>query len=98
VNTVVQGEVRLNGSPYDNAELKRVSGYVMQDDLLSGYLTVEETLMYTAELRLPRTFTYKQRKERGYDYLNIGGCIGILIGYIIFCRTWAFIGVRFLKN
>jgi ATP-binding cassette subfamily G (WHITE) protein 2 len=37
-------------------------------------------------------------EERGYDYLNIGGCIGILIGYIIFCRTWAFIGVRFLKN
>jgi ATP-binding cassette subfamily G (WHITE) protein 2 len=37
-------------------------------------------------------------KERGYDYLNLGGCIGILFGIIIFCRTWAFIGVRFLKN
>jgi len=36
--------------------------------------------------------------ERGYDYLNIGGCIGILIGFIVFCRSWAFIGVRFLKN
>lgn len=34
----------------------------------------------------------------GYDYLNIGGCIGILIAFILFCRTWAFIGVRFLKN
>jgi len=37
-------------------------------------------------------------KDRGYDYLNIGGCIGILIGFILFCRIWAFIGVRFLKN
>lgn len=36
--------------------------------------------------------------ERGYDYLNIGSCIGILIAFIIFCRTWAFIGVRFLKH
>ncbi len=62
--------MRLNGAPYDNAELKRVSGYVMQDDLLNGYLTVEETLMYTAELRLPRTFTDKERKERVDDVLK----------------------------
>ncbi|UJR27353.1 hypothetical protein I4U23_008645 [Adineta vaga] len=70
VNTVVEGEMRLNGAPYDNAELKRVSGYVMQDDLLNGYLTVEETLMYTAELRLPRTFTDKERRDRVDDVLN----------------------------
>jgi ATP-binding cassette subfamily G (WHITE) protein 2 len=37
-------------------------------------------------------------QERGYDYVNLGGCIGIVIGFIIFCRIWAFIGVRFLKN
>uniref|UniRef100_A0A914P039 ABC transporter domain-containing protein n=1 Tax=Panagrolaimus davidi TaxID=227884 RepID=A0A914P039_9BILA len=63
-NTVVEGEMRLNGSKYDNAELKRIAGYVMQDDLLNGSLTVEETLMYTAELRLPRDFTNEQRKQR----------------------------------
>jgi ATP-binding cassette subfamily G (WHITE) protein 2 len=62
--------MRLNGAPYDNAELKRVSGYVMQDDLLNGYLTVEETLMYTAELRLPRTFTNTERKERVEDVMK----------------------------
>ena len=70
VNTVVEGEMRLNGAPYDNAELKRIAGYVMQDDLLNGYLTVEETLMYTAQLRLPRTFTDKARRERVDDVLN----------------------------
>ncbi len=69
MNTVVQGEMRLNGAHYDNAELKRIAGYVMQDDLLNGYLTVEETLMYTARLRLPRTFTDKQRKERVHDVM-----------------------------
>lgn len=36
--------------------------------------------------------------ERGYGYLNVGGCIGILIGFAIFCRGVAFLGVRFLKN
>jgi ATP-binding cassette subfamily G (WHITE) protein 2 len=73
VNTIVQGEMRLNGAPYDNAELKRIAGYVMQSDLLNGCLTVEETLMYTAKLRLPRTFTDAQRKERVQDVMaNIG--------------------------
>jgi ATP-binding cassette subfamily G (WHITE) protein 2 len=62
--------MRLNGAPYDNAELKRIAGYVMQDDLLNGYLTVEETLIYTAKLRLPRAFTQEQRKERVEDVIN----------------------------
>ncbi len=70
VNTVVEGEMRLNGAPYDNAELKRIAGYVIQDDLLNGYLTVEETLLYTAKLRLPRTFTDKERKERVTDVMG----------------------------
>jgi len=69
VHTIVEGEMRLNGAPYDNAELKRISGYVMQDDMLNGYLTVEETLMYTARLRLPRTFTDKERKDRVRDVM-----------------------------
>ncbi|CAM2701767.1 unnamed protein product [Rotaria socialis] len=67
VNTIVEGEMRLNGAPYDNAELKRIAGYVMQDDLLNGCLTVQETLMYAAQLRLPRAFTEEQRKERVAD-------------------------------
>lgn len=37
-------------------------------------------------------------KERGFDYISIGGCIGVLLGYIFFCRLIAFLGVRFLKN
>ena len=36
--------------------------------------------------------------ERGYDYINIGGCIAVLIAFIIFCRACAFLGVRFLKH
>lgn len=69
VNTIVQGEMRLNGAPYDNAELKRIAGYVMQDDLLNGYLTVRETLMYTAKLRLDRSFTNKECQERVEDVM-----------------------------
>jgi ATP-binding cassette subfamily G (WHITE) protein 2 len=56
----VEGEIHLNGAPYNNAELKRISGYVMQDDLLNVSLTAEETLMYTTKLRLRRIFTDKE--------------------------------------
>ena len=37
-------------------------------------------------------------KERGLDYLNIGGCIAIALTFIIFFRAVAFIGVRFIKH
>ncbi len=77
VNTIVQGEMRLNGCPYNNAELKRIAGYVMQDDLLNGSLTVEETLTYTAELRLPRDFTDKQRRTRVEDVMTDLGLIHV---------------------
>ena len=58
------GVSKINGVPYSNAELKALSGYVMQDDLLNGNLTVQETLDYTAELRLPSNMTKEERKER----------------------------------
>ncbi|CAF0962951.1 unnamed protein product [Didymodactylos carnosus] len=83
VNTKVTGEMRLNGTPYDNAELKRIAGYVMQDDMLNGQLTVEETLHYTAELRLPRAFNAKQRNERVNDVMKDMGLThvkGVIVG------------------
>lgn len=63
-NAKMDGKAQLNGVVYGNAELKAVSGYVMQDDLLNGNLTVQETLDYTAALRLPETMTAAERKAR----------------------------------
>jgi ATP-binding cassette, subfamily G (WHITE), member 2 len=37
-------------------------------------------------------------EDRGFDYINIGGCVGALIAYIIGCRFIAYLGVRFLKH
>lgn len=34
-NMYSEGELRLNGQPYSRAVLKKLSGYVMQDDLLN---------------------------------------------------------------
>ncbi|KXZ51257.1 hypothetical protein GPECTOR_13g744 [Gonium pectorale] len=66
----VAGEFKLNGNDYSNAELKKMSGYVMQDDLLNPHLTAEETLRYTAELRMPRTSTPEERAQRVQEVMG----------------------------
>ncbi len=37
-------------------------------------------------------------EERGFNYIGIRASIGILIAFIIFSRTIAYIGVRFIKH
>ena len=66
----MQGDVRLNGLPYTNTELKWMSAYVMQDDLLNGHLTVEETLRYSAELRLPKGTSQELIQQRVDEVLK----------------------------
>lgn len=33
----------------------------------------------------------------GLDYISIGACAGVLIGYVVFCRVLAYLGIRFNK-
>lgn len=47
--------ITLNGEQVDSKLIKIISAYVLQDDLFFPMLTVEETLTFAAELRLPRT-------------------------------------------
>ncbi|KAK4487002.1 hypothetical protein RD792_006317 [Penstemon davidsonii] len=48
----VSGHVLVNDMPMDVAHFRRVSGYVTQDEALFPLLTVQETLTYSARLRL----------------------------------------------
>ncbi|MCE3051143.1 hypothetical protein HAX54_048985 [Datura stramonium] len=60
----LKGNVTLNGEVLESKILKVISAYVMQDDLLFPMLTVEETLMFSAEFRLPRTLSKSKKKAR----------------------------------
>lgn len=54
-----------------------------QDDVLFTHLTVKETLTYAALLRLPRTMTRQQKKERAMDIiyeLGLERCQDTMIG------------------
>eukprot|EP01137_Pigoraptor_chileana_P022974 Opistho-2@88542 len=59
----IGGSILVNGQPR-NALFKRLSGYVTQDDALIGTLTVEETLMYTAQLRLSSSLPKEEKRRR----------------------------------
>ncbi|CAI5500409.1 unnamed protein product [Closterium sp. Naga37s-1] len=58
------GEISLNGAPVKGDTIRRLSAYVMQDDLMFPALTVHETLMYAAELRLPPTVSHAEKAEK----------------------------------
>jgi ABC-type multidrug transport system ATPase subunit len=65
-NGIVGGEVLVNGNPRHKKTFKRLSGYVMQDDVFMGTLTVREYLGYIALLRLPSLMS-KPHKMRRVD-------------------------------
>jgi ABC-type multidrug transport system ATPase subunit/ABC-type transport system involved in cytochrome c biogenesis permease component len=78
-----EGVSQLNGAEYSRSTLKQVAGYVVQDDLLFGNLTVEETLMYSARLRLPPEVTEEERVARVEDAMQRLGllhCRNTIIG------------------
>ncbi|GBG85744.1 hypothetical protein CBR_g40473 [Chara braunii] len=49
----LEGVILANGKPVDGKQFRKLSGYVMQDDALFPHLTVKETLLFSARLRLP---------------------------------------------
>lgn len=56
----VEGTVLYNNEPYSKF-VKRRTGFVTQDDVLFPNLTVKETLVYAARLRLPDTYTTEEK-------------------------------------
>ncbi|CAN0512605.1 unnamed protein product, partial [Ectocarpus sp. 12 AP-2014] len=51
------------------ADIRRVAGYVPQEDVLPGTLTCYEHLMFHARLRMPRKASHGERRERALAVL-----------------------------
>ncbi|TYJ98106.1 ABC transporter G family member 38 [Cucumis melo var. makuwa] len=49
----IEGSIRISGFPKKQETFARVSGYCEQNDIHSPYVTVYESLIYSAWLRLP---------------------------------------------
>ncbi|XP_059625102.1 ABC transporter G family member 5 [Cornus florida] len=71
----------VNQKPIDKARFKKISGYVTQKDTLFPLLTVEETLMFSAKLRLrlPQSQLTSRVKSLIYE-LGLGHVAGTRVG------------------
>ncbi|XP_073679146.1 broad substrate specificity ATP-binding cassette transporter ABCG2-like [Garra rufa] len=59
----LSGEVLIDGAPQP-PNFKCLSGYVVQDDVVMGTLTVRENLRFSAALRLPKSISQKEKDEK----------------------------------
>ncbi|CAF1339002.1 unnamed protein product [Rotaria sordida] len=59
----LSGQVFIDGYPPPSS-YKYTVGYVVQDDIISGALTVRENLMFSANVRLSDDVSNNERKER----------------------------------
>ncbi|XP_023580867.1 broad substrate specificity ATP-binding cassette transporter ABCG2 [Trichechus manatus latirostris] len=59
----LSGDVLIDGAPRPS-NFKCNSGYVVQDDVVMGTLTVRENLQFSAALRLPTTMKNREKNER----------------------------------
>ncbi|KAL8617303.1 hypothetical protein ACOMHN_061017 [Nucella lapillus] len=73
----VKGQVTLNGVPRTAALLSKCAAYVRQDDRLMATLTVRETLMFVAQLKLPKTFTQLAIQARVHSVITELGLIEV---------------------
>lgn len=59
---VIEGSIYISGHPKSQETFARVSGYCEQNDIHSPCLTVLESLLFSAWLRLPSDVDYKTQK------------------------------------
>lgn len=78
----LSGLLLVDGLPPPD-DFKRISGYVVQNDIIMGTLSVRESLWFSANLRLPRRLTKEQkaaRIDRILNELGLNGCADTKIG------------------
>uniref|UniRef100_A0AAQ6AJP8 Broad substrate specificity ATP-binding cassette transporter ABCG2 n=1 Tax=Amphiprion ocellaris TaxID=80972 RepID=A0AAQ6AJP8_AMPOC len=59
----LSGEVLIDGAPQP-PNFKCLSGYVVQDDVVMGALTVRQNLRFSAALRLPKSVPQREKEAR----------------------------------
>jgi ABC-type multidrug transport system ATPase subunit len=58
----IEGNISISGYPKNQETFARVSGYCEQNDIHSPQLTVSESLLFSAWLRLPKDVDSNKRK------------------------------------
>ncbi|KHN40066.1 ABC transporter G family member 31 [Glycine soja] len=59
----IEGEIKISGHPKEQRTFARISGYVEQNDIHSPQVTIEESLLFSSSLRLPKEVGTSKRHE-----------------------------------
>lgn len=66
----IDGDIKISGYPKNQATFARISGYCEQNDIHSPNVTVHESLIYSAWLRLPKEVD-KNTKKVGHSIIYL---------------------------
>ncbi|ORZ41275.1 P-loop containing nucleoside triphosphate hydrolase protein [Catenaria anguillulae PL171] len=78
----ITGNLYLNGQAATGADVKKVSGYVTQEDIVLGTMSVREAITMSARLRLPR-MSEQDREIKVQEIMGMLGltkCMNTIIG------------------
>ncbi|XP_016551122.2 pleiotropic drug resistance protein 1 [Capsicum annuum] len=67
----IEGSIKISGYPKKQETFARISGYCEQNDIHSPYVTVYESLVYSAWLRLSHEVDEKTRKMFVEEVMNL---------------------------
>ncbi|WJX58199.1 ABC transporter G member 31 [Trifolium repens] len=59
----IEGNIKISGYPKEQRTFARIAGYVEQNDIHSPQVTIEESLWFSASLRLPKDISIDKRRE-----------------------------------
>jgi len=57
----IEGDIRISGYPKNQETFARISGYCEQNDIHSPQVTVRESLIFSAFLRLPKELLNEEK-------------------------------------
>ena len=68
--TSLTGSILVNGTPRNDEQFRRISGYVLQDDKMYPHLTVYETMLLAAHFYLPNSMTLEDKNTLVMDVID----------------------------
>ncbi|KAH9331698.1 hypothetical protein KI387_003806, partial [Taxus chinensis] len=79
----IEGSITISGYPKKQETFARISGYCEQNDIHSPYVTVHESLIYSAWLRLPKEVDRETREmfvDEVMELVELSNLKGALVG------------------
>ncbi|KAL0429862.1 UNVERIFIED_CONTAM: ABC transporter G family member 36 [Sesamum radiatum] len=67
----IEGDIRISGFPKNQETFARISGYCEQNDIHSPQVTIRESLIYSAFLRLPKEVSDEQKMAFADEVMDL---------------------------